>query len=125
MTRLSIHCPQPSQPVSVPLGPSGQARRPRRAAKPSLSPLRMALAAATLAGLSAAPLAARASALDTINQLCLAGFSAAFSGSGKEPPPGMATYTCSCFVDRVSQMDSLADAQATCTRLASTRFRVL
>lgn len=85
---------------------------------------RAALAAASVIAFLGAPLAAHASALETINQLCLAGFSAAFSGAGKEAPPGMADYTCSCFVDRVSQRASLADAQATCTRLASSRYKL-
>ncbi|MCP9917697.1 hypothetical protein KBZ13_14555 [Cyanobium sp. ATX 6F1] len=69
------------------------------------------------------PLPAAASATETINQLCLAGFSAVVSASGKEPPAGMASYACTCFVDQVSQNASLSDAQATCTKLASSRFK--
>lgn len=73
---------------------------------------------------SSAPLPVGASsAREAITQLCLAGFQAVVSGSGKEPPAGMATYTCSCFVDQVSQKASLSDAQAICTKLASSRFK--
>jgi hypothetical protein len=86
---------------------------------------RASFSTALLATLLGAPEAVHASALETINQLCLAGFSAAISGSGKSAPEGMASYTCDCFVDRVSQRASLADAQATCTRLASSRFKLL
>jgi hypothetical protein len=85
---------------------------------------RVSCSAVLLATLMGAPVAVHASALDTINQLCLAGFSAAVSGSGKSAPEGMASYTCDCFVDRVSQRISLAEAQATCTRLASSRFKL-
>ena len=85
---------------------------------------RVSCSAVLLATLTGAPVAVHASALDTINQLCLAGFSAAISGSGKSAPEGMASYTCDCFVDRVSQRISLAEAQATCTRLASSRFKL-
>jgi hypothetical protein len=92
--------------------------------RPSLALTRKTALAVLAAGLfSSQPLPAAASASETINQLCLAGFSAVVSASGKEPPAGMATYACSCFVDQVSQKASLSDAQAICTKLASSRFK--
>ncbi|MCP9849011.1 hypothetical protein [Cyanobium sp. Morenito 9A2] len=92
--------------------------------RPSLSlSLHVPLATAVALVLTAHPLPAEASARETINQLCLAGFSAALSAAGKEPPAGMASYACTCFVDQVSQNVSLADAQASCTRQASSRFK--
>lgn len=108
------------------LFPQRLSRQPRSFQRlPLFLGVRASFSAALLATLMGAPLAAHASALETINQLCLAGFSAAVSGSGKAAPEGMASYTCDCFVDRVSQRISLADAQATCTRLASSRFKLL
>ena len=59
-----------------------------------------------------------------VERLCLAGFSAAFQAAGKVAPPGMSAYTCSCFLDQISQGSGLDVAQATCRKRSQDRFRM-
>ncbi|MCT0200257.1 hypothetical protein KQ313_11260 [Synechococcus sp. CS-1325] len=59
-----------------------------------------------------------------VERLCLAGFSAAFQAAGKVAPPGMSTYTCSCFLDQINQGSGLDAAQSTCRKRTQERFRM-
>ena len=59
-----------------------------------------------------------------IARLCLAGFNAAMDHAGKDPPAGMADYTCQCFMKQVNAELTIVSAQATCSERAAARFQL-
>ncbi|GCE65088.1 hypothetical protein OMCYN_01021 [cyanobiont of Ornithocercus magnificus] len=59
-----------------------------------------------------------------IARLCLAGFNAAMNHAGKDPPAGMADYTCQCFMKQVNAELTIVSAQATCSERAAARFQL-
>ncbi len=85
----------------------------------SLVPLSLSLAAAILPG------SVRAAGDEgLITKLCLASFNAAMTHAGKTPPPGMGTFTCSCFLDEVNKGASIDGAQSTCKAKAASRYKI-
>lgn len=66
----------------------------------------------------------RAEAFDAerVMAFCQAGFMAAMSAASRTPPPGMADFTCRCFVDRVRAGSSIDVATSICRDQAAARF---
>ena len=83
------------------------------------------IATALITGLIPADLSSKAADQDgAVTKLCLAGFNAAMSHAGKTPPSGMGRYTCSCFLEQVTDGASITEAQATCKSRAAERFNM-
>ena len=59
---------------------------------------------------------------DLITKICLANFKAAMALAKKTPPAGMDTFTCACFLEKVTNGASIDDAQHSCKELAAKRF---
>ena len=59
-----------------------------------------------------------------ITKLCLIGFHSEMELAGKNPPPGMATFTCNCFTKKISHSLSVESAQKKCKEEASKNFEI-
>ena len=59
-----------------------------------------------------------------INQFCLASFQAAMASAGQTAPDGMGSFTCQCFVDKVTTGTGLDTAQSECKNLAAERYKL-
>ena len=57
-----------------------------------------------------------------IRGFCQAAFDAAMVNAGLTAPDGMGTFTCDCFVEKVSQGASLNEARETCKTEAAQHF---
>jgi len=96
---------------------------PAPAMRPANGPARLLLAVVAL-GAAAAAAPARAFDAAQVNAFCLAGFNAAMEAARKTPPPGMASFTCNCFSQRLAQGESINAARTTCRDLASKQFKL-
>lgn len=98
---------------------------PAPAPCPANGPARLPLAVAAALG-AAAAVATPARAFDAaqVNAFCLAGFNAAMEAARRTPPPGMASFTCNCFSQRLAQGESINEARTACRDLASKQFKL-
>ncbi|MCS5699344.1 hypothetical protein NZK32_09870 [Cyanobium sp. FGCU-52] len=59
---------------------------------------------------------------ERVMAFCQAGFLAAMTAASRTPPPGMADFTCRCFVDRVQAGTPIDVATDGCRERAAARF---
>ncbi len=59
-----------------------------------------------------------------IENLCLESFNSQMNKSNKTPPPGMANFSCKCFLKELSQGFSVATAESTCKVKAQKKYKL-
>ena len=74
---------------------------------------------------AALPRGARADGLGPIvKAVCLSAFENEMSQVGKVPPPGMATYACSCVEQRIRAGGGIESARSACRAATAERFPI-
>jgi hypothetical protein len=74
---------------------------------------------------AALPRDARADGLGQIvKAVCLSAFENEMSQVGKVPPPGMATYACSCVEQRIRAGGGIESARSVCRQATAERFPI-
>ncbi|MFM9109633.1 MAG: hypothetical protein ACKOPN_03365 [Prochlorococcaceae cyanobacterium] len=91
---------------------------------PSFRSLAIASALAAVALVPPGPVRAADQVASMVRALCLKAFEAEMSRAGKTPPPGMASYACSCVADRISSGSSIEAARSSCRDATARRYPI-
>ena len=59
-----------------------------------------------------------------LKKMCVLGFNSEMATANKTPPNGMATFTCNCFLDKISLKYSVESAKENCKNKASQKFNL-
>jgi hypothetical protein len=61
---------------------------------------------------------------EIVMSVCLSAFESEMAQAGKRPPAGMATYACSCVVERISSGQSIDAARSDCRMATARRYPI-